>query len=184
MESDRATFWITCADDGRRWRLISVRRGQWAGPEFISARPVIASASSTTTSSQPPSSRLDPVPPPHSILDLGARSPSTAQTKAKKLIQTKRTPAMPPLLKTYFNPHHRQFLSTLFTATFLGSVLVVAFPCPVRPTDGSSSLVNESAVPAVPNAGESGEGRRRGRDEIVVMMNERSGGRRRFMSED
>lgn len=90
---------------------------------------------------------------------------------------------MPPLLKTYFNPHHRQFLSTLFTATFLGSVLVVAFPCPVRPTDGSSSLVNESAVPAA--AGDKGEAsRRRGRDEIVVMMNERSGGRRRFMLED
>lgn len=91
---------------------------------------------------------------------------------------------MPPLLKTYFNPHHRQFLSTLFTATFLGSVLVVAFPCPVRPKDGSSSLVNESARIPVAEGASVAEGRRRGRDEIVVMMNERSGGRRRFMSED
>jgi hypothetical protein len=108
---------------------------------------------------------------------------------------------MPPLLKTYFNPHHRSFLSTLFTATFLGSVLVVAFPCPVRPKDGLSSLINESASnsddPLASRIAEDGpefsntETQRRGgyvhgkgmRDEIVVMMNER-GGRRRFMSED
>lgn len=96
---------------------------------------------------------------------------------------------MPPLLKTYFNPHHRSFLSTLFTATFLGSVLVVAFPCPVRPKDGLTSLVNESATPA---AQASVSGREEGvskvrsgsvRDEIVVMMNERSG-KRRFLAED
>jgi len=100
---------------------------------------------------------------------------------------------MPPLLKTYFNPHHRSFLSTLFTATFLGSVLVVAFPCPVRPKDGLSSLINESATSdlegrTIPREGAGVDpGRSRGgrgvRDEIVVMMNERSG-RRRFMPED
>lgn len=99
-------------------------------------------------------------------------------------------PDMPPLLKTYFNPHHRSFLSTLFTATFLGSVLVVAFPCPVRPKDGLSSLANESATPV---AHTSVQGREEGvgkpvrngrvRDEIVVMMNERSG-KRRFLAED
>jgi hypothetical protein len=97
---------------------------------------------------------------------------------------------MPPLLKTYFNPHHRSFLSTLFTATFLGSVLVVAFPCPVRPKDGLSSLANESATPvtqASVQGREEGVGKpvRNGRvrDEIVVMMNERSG-KRRFLAED
>lgn len=98
---------------------------------------------------------------------------------------------MPPLLKTYFNPHHRSFLSTLFTATFLGSVLVVAFPCPVRPKDGLSSLINESATPVtqspIPgqatNVGKDVRNGRGVRDEIVVMMNERSG-KRRFMSED
>jgi hypothetical protein len=99
---------------------------------------------------------------------------------------------MPPLLKTYFNPHHRSFLSTLFTATFLGSVLVVAFPCPVRPKDGLSSLINESATPvaqspipgqATTNVGKEVRNGRGVRDEIVVMMNERSG-KRRFMSED
>jgi hypothetical protein len=111
-------------------------------------------------------------------------TPRSVHPKYQKKQHKGNHTTMPPLLKTYFNPHHRQFLSTLFTATFLGSVLVVAFPCPVRPKDGSPSLVNESPRNTVAEGASAGEGRRRGRDEIVVMMNERSGGRRRFMSED
>ena len=40
---------------------------------------------------------------------------------------------MAPLLTRYFRPTQRSLLSYLFTATFLGAVLAVAFPCPARP---------------------------------------------------
>lgn len=97
---------------------------------------------------------------------------------------------MPPLLKTYFNPTHRKFLQTLFTATFLGSVAIVAFPCPVRPTTNSSSsssstsafhgIANQSARDDDDNAMRSGR-----RMDVVVMMNERGKGKRSlFMEED
>jgi hypothetical protein len=79
---------------------------------------------------------------------------------------------MAPLLRTYFNPSHRSFLTTLFTATFLGSVLVVAFPCPVREGDPSR---REAFA-------EDGGVRSRTREEIIVMMNGR--GKRRFMEEE
>ena len=109
---------------------------------------------------------------------------------------------MPPLLKTYFNPSHRSFLQTLFTATFLGSVLIVAFPCPVRPTEGgfhkvvnqdesSSSSSSSSSSPAHAHTSGSSSSMRSGTGErkkvdVVVMLNERgrTRGRPMFMEED
>lgn len=93
---------------------------------------------------------------------------------------------MAPLLRTYFNPSHRSFLSTLFTATFLGAVVVVAFPCPVRPGDKSRPYARLEEGSLVANEGSDvsgGDIDRFGkrRDEVVVMMNER--GKRRFMEE-
>lgn len=77
---------------------------------------------------------------------------------------------MAPLLLTHFRARHRSVLTTLFTATFLGAVAVVMFPCPARPVDGRRLArlegVTESTSP---------------RKEVVVMMNER--GRRRFLEE-
>jgi hypothetical protein len=110
---------------------------------------------------------------------------------------------MPPLLKTYFNPSHRSFLQTLFTATFLGSVLIVAFPCPVRPIEGGfHKVVNQdeggssgehgnsqgsnSKSMKLENKDERVEGRGKKVD-VVVMLNERGrsrGGRALFMEED
>jgi hypothetical protein len=113
---------------------------------------------------------------------------------------------MPPLLKTYFNPAHRSFLQTLFTATFLGSVLIVAFPCPVRPIEGGfHKVVNQdeggssgehgnsqgsnSKSMELENTDKSSrvlEGRGKKVD-VVVMLNERGrsrGGRALFMEED
>jgi hypothetical protein len=106
---------------------------------------------------------------------------------------------MPPLLKTYFNPSHRSFLQTLFTATFLGSVLIVAFPCPVRPIEGGFHKVvnqdgDDGGSPQSSNLKstklENEEGRVEGRGkkvDVVVMLNERGrsrGGRALFMEED
>lgn len=110
---------------------------------------------------------------------------------------------MPPLLKTYFNPSHRSFLQTLFTATFLGSVLIVAFPCPVRPIEGGfHKVVNQDEGGSSGEHGnsqgsnsnstklENEEGRVEGRGkkvDVVVMLNERGrsrGGRALFMEED
>ncbi|KAG7562265.1 hypothetical protein FFLO_02253 [Filobasidium floriforme] len=106
---------------------------------------------------------------------------------------------MPPLLKTYFNPSHRSFLQTLFTATFLGSVLIVAFPCPVRPIEGGfHKVVNQDGDEGGSSQGsnsksmklENKDGRTEGRGkkvDVVVMLNERGrsrGGRALFMEED
>jgi hypothetical protein len=73
---------------------------------------------------------------------------------------------MAPLMMRYFGRGQRSLLSTLFTATFLGAFVVVAFPCPVRSGDRSKSeTMLESPK----------------RSEVVVMMNER--GKRRFLEE-
>lgn len=113
---------------------------------------------------------------------------------------------MPPLLKTYFNPSHRSFLQTLFTATFLGSVLIVSFPCPVRPIEGGfHKVVNQDGdeggishgtsqgsnlqsmkLENTDKSGRVSEGRGKKVD-VVVMLNERGrsrGGRALFMEED
>lgn len=121
------------------------------------------------------------------------------------LIASPSRPTMPPLLKTYFNPSHRSFLQTLFTATFLGSVLIVAFPCPVRPTEGGfhkvvnqdeSSSRTDSSTAAADAASTSTStstlntqtaGQPRGKKvDVVVMLNERgrTRGRPLFMEED
>ena len=90
---------------------------------------------------------------------------------------------MAPLLQRYFAKSQRSLLSSLFTATFLGALVVVAFPCPVR-QDGNRPLT------LLENEREGGDGNgagmgqreqgRIGRD-LVVVMNTR--GKRRFMEE-
>ncbi|WVQ85419.1 hypothetical protein IAT38_007584 [Cryptococcus sp. DSM 104549] len=80
---------------------------------------------------------------------------------------------MAPLLLTHFRPRQRSILSTLFTATFLGAFVVVAFPCPARSTGGGQARLD-----GPPAAAGVAEGRGR---EVVLMMNER--GKRRFMEE-
>ncbi|WVQ62290.1 hypothetical protein V866_006493 [Kwoniella sp. B9012] len=82
---------------------------------------------------------------------------------------------MAPLLLTHFRPKQRSILSTLFTATFLGAVIVVAFPCPVK-SHGEARL-DGSSMGSMGSIG-SMDGRR---NEVVVMMNQR--GKRRFMEE-
>lgn len=76
---------------------------------------------------------------------------------------------MAPLLLTHFRARHRSVLSTLFAATFLGAVVVVAFPCPARvgASDGSRAVTRLDGEPA---------------SEVVAMMNKR-GGRKLFMEE-
>jgi len=76
---------------------------------------------------------------------------------------------MAPLLRAYFAPKQRSMLSSLFTACFLGAVVVVAFPCPARPGDRSSSHVRM-------------DGPVMSKDQVVVVMNSR--GRHRFIEED
>jgi hypothetical protein len=75
---------------------------------------------------------------------------------------------MAPLLLTHFRARHRSVLTTLFAATFLGAVVVVAFPCPARVTasDGSPAMRLDGEKPS----------------EVVAMMNKR-GGRKLFMEE-
>lgn len=93
---------------------------------------------------------------------------------------------MAPLLQRYFARSQRSLLSSLFTATFLGALVVVAFPCPVR-QDGQRPLTrleNERDVDG--SEGGSGAGAGSGRKQIrgsdlVVVMNTR--GKRRFMEE-
>ncbi|WWC86154.1 uncharacterized protein L201_001027 [Kwoniella dendrophila CBS 6074] len=84
---------------------------------------------------------------------------------------------MAPLLLTHFRPRQRSILSTLFTATFLGAFIVVAFPCPVK-SHGEARLDSSS--------NESGSLRlidssRKEKSEVVVLMNQR--GKRRFLEE-
>ncbi|WVQ71258.1 hypothetical protein IAR50_000784 [Cryptococcus sp. DSM 104548] len=79
---------------------------------------------------------------------------------------------MAPLLLTHFRPRQRSILSTLFTATFLGAVIVVAFPCPARA--GETRLDG-------PGAGTAGLGVGDAKREVVLMMNQR--GKRRFLEE-
>jgi hypothetical protein len=82
---------------------------------------------------------------------------------------------MAPLLKSLYRPSQRSLLSSLFTATFLGAVVVVAFPCPIRPTNISgraeARLDSESDT-------NTNTGKRNG--EVVVLMNQRG---RRFLEE-
>ncbi|WVW82187.1 hypothetical protein I302_104193 [Kwoniella bestiolae CBS 10118] len=80
---------------------------------------------------------------------------------------------MAPLLLTHFRPKQRSILSTLFTATFLGAVIVVAFPCPVK-SHGEARLDGGSM-------GSIAQNQDRSRSEVVVMMNQR--GKRRFLEE-
>jgi hypothetical protein len=79
---------------------------------------------------------------------------------------------MAPLLKSLYRPSQRSLLSSLFTATFLGAVVVVAFPCPIRPTNTIGRA--EARL-------DSEDGRRRTeKGEVVVLMKQRG---RRFLEE-
>jgi hypothetical protein len=91
---------------------------------------------------------------------------------------------MAPLLRTYFNPSHRSFLSTLFASTFLAALGVVAVPCPVDRAAWADAH-DEHARIGTGDRRRDGDGNVRKRDEIVVMMNARSAGKRgRFIDED
>lgn len=81
---------------------------------------------------------------------------------------------MAPLLLSHFRAKHRSVLTSLFTATFLGAVIVVAFPCPAQSTDqfGRRGVLAANE----PQSTESATSK-----EVVVMMNQR--GRRRFLEE-
>ena len=85
---------------------------------------------------------------------------------------------MAPLLKSLYRPSQRSLLSSLFTATFLGAVVVVAFPCPIRPTNISgraeAMLDSESQTNTTTRRSGSEKG------EVVVLMNQRG---RRFLEE-
>jgi hypothetical protein len=83
---------------------------------------------------------------------------------------------MAPLLRTYFARGQRSILSTLFTATFLGAVVVVAFPCPVRP-EGIRPYARLEGSDDIASSSES----RSRNQEVIVMMNGR--GKRRFIEE-
>jgi hypothetical protein len=80
---------------------------------------------------------------------------------------------MAPLLKSLYRPSQRSLLSSLFTATFLGAVVVVAFPCPIRPTNTSGRA--EAMLDSNSNSNTT-----RTRGEVVVLMNQRG---RRFLEE-
>lgn len=91
---------------------------------------------------------------------------------------------MAPLLKSLYRPSQRSLLSSLFTATFLGAVVVVAFPCPVRPPGFQGTMLDGDGnddVAADQNSGLGLDKRRmEGRGEVVVLMNKRG---RRFLEE-
>ncbi|BEJ16336.1 hypothetical protein CspHIS471_0509410 [Cutaneotrichosporon sp. HIS471] len=78
---------------------------------------------------------------------------------------------MAPLLLTHFRARHRSVLTTLFAATFLGAVAVVAFPCPARvgASDGLRPMTRLDCSPEQTS-------------EVVTMMNKR-GGRKLFIEE-
>jgi len=92
---------------------------------------------------------------------------------------------MAPLLRTLYRPSQRSLLSSLFTATFLGAVIVVAFPCPARPINdyGRAAARMESLREGQGSDGgrnedwEKGNG---GKGEVVVLMNRRG---RKFLEE-
>jgi hypothetical protein len=84
---------------------------------------------------------------------------------------------MAPLLLTHFRPRQRSVLTTLFAATFLGAVVVVAFPCPARTTDTRL----EGAAPSTGACAAAVPQESAVQKEVIVMMNQR--GRRRFMEE-
>lgn len=79
---------------------------------------------------------------------------------------------MAPLLLTHFRARHRSVLTTLFAATFLGAVVVVAFPCP-RVGTGEIGAPMARLDGSEPDAATS--------KEVVAMMNKR--GRKLFMEE-
>jgi len=83
---------------------------------------------------------------------------------------------MAPLLKSLYRPSQRSLLSSLFTATFLGAVVVVAFPCPIRPSNLSGRAEARLDGDEVTNT--TSPTRRNG--EVVVLMNQRG---RRFLEE-
>jgi hypothetical protein len=90
---------------------------------------------------------------------------------------------MAPLLQRYFARSQRSLLSSLFTATFLGALVVVAFPCPVR-QDGHRPLAHLQDGAGAGEVERSTHGRGSGSGnggDLVVVMNTR--GRRRFMEE-
>lgn len=113
--------------------------------------------------------------PPPVLLPSCRRKPSVGAARLLLSLQLLHSQGhtwpMAPLLLTHFRPRQRSLLSTLFTATFLGAVIVVAFPCPAR-ASGETRL--ESPGPTTVRASE-------GRREVVLLMNER--GKRRFMEE-
>ncbi|CAK9781121.1 unnamed protein product [Cutaneotrichosporon oleaginosum] len=114
--------------------------GQVQGPSFIAALLSLSYSSST------------PIRP---VRHLG--SPRRCRAPAP----------MAPLLLTHFRARHRSVLTTLFAATFLGAVVVVAFPCPARVgvSDGARMRLDGEQP-----------------SEVVAMMNKR-GGRKLFMEE-
>ena len=87
---------------------------------------------------------------------------------------------MAPLLKSLYRPSQRSLLSSLFTAPFLGAVVVVAFPCPIRPTNisGRAEAMLDSDSQTDTTTRRSGSGS--GKGEVVVLMNQRG---RRFLEE-
>jgi hypothetical protein len=91
---------------------------------------------------------------------------------------------MAPLLKSLYRPSQRSLLSSLFTATFLGAVVVVAFPCPVRPSNlsGRAEAMLDSSSGTEEGNGNRKEtiSSRRREGQVVVLMNQRG---RRFMEE-
>ncbi|WVR05795.1 hypothetical protein IAU60_002820 [Kwoniella sp. DSM 27419] len=82
---------------------------------------------------------------------------------------------MAPLLLTHFRPRQRSLLSTLFTATFLGAIIVVAFPCPAKAGEARLESTSDMKFARLGSDGA------RGRSEVVLLMNQR--GKRRFMEE-
>ncbi|WWC66449.1 uncharacterized protein I206_100351 [Kwoniella pini CBS 10737] len=88
---------------------------------------------------------------------------------------------MAPLLLSHFKPRQRSILSTLFTATFLGAFIVVAFPCPVKShgeakLDSHHSFLNQNQ-----NQIENQNQQKIKNSEVVILMNQR--GKRRFLEE-
>lgn len=113
-----------------------------------------------------PSPRPTTLLSPKTFSRRGTSSLITAIASLSRTYVTNGTPSLDPLsTSSAFSPFYP------FTATFLGAVIVVAFPCPAR-ASGETRL--ESPGPTTVRASE-------GRREVVLLMNER--GKRRFMEE-